>query len=206
MVAALLGPSQVRADFVAWTYNWGRSPIAVAADSPGTGGITLTDESTLHASGSSDIVATNLRTFSSATRTNPDRFTNQTYSLNLFLKDDVSGQSTTLTFSGKFNGTLTAFNANIANTFTGDTTKTVHLGDHDYTVVLGSYAPPGPPTAVNAGSITAHIAVDEPADTGGGGTPVPPPSDAPEPSTMVLASLGLSMLSLTGWRKRRLAK
>src|SRR5262249_24884960 len=127
-------------------------------------------------------------------------------SLNLFLKDDASGESTTLTFGGKFNGTLTAFNANIKNTFTGETSQTVHLGDHDYTVTMTAYAPPGPPTAVNAGSITAHVGVDEPVDPppsdGGGATTPPPTSDAPEPSTMALASLGLSVLGIVRWRKR----
>jgi len=204
LAAALSWASPARASFVPWTYNWGRSPIAVQADAPGTGGISMTDESTLQASGSSDIVATNLRTFSSATRTSPDKFTNKTYSLNLFLKDNDSGQSTTLSFSGKFNGTLTSFNSNITNTFTGDTSKTVHLGDHDYTVTLGSYAPPGPPSAVNAGSITAHVAVDEPADpTGGGdgGGGGDTGGHLPEPSTLVLSCLGLSCLGMRSYRK-----
>jgi hypothetical protein len=198
MAAGLFWASAARASFVPWTYNWGRSPIAIQANAPGTGGISLTDEATHEASGSSDVVATNLRTFSAATRTSPDRFTDKVYTLNLFLKDSDSGESATLSFNGKFDGTLTASNANITNTFTGDTTKTVHLGSHDYTVTVGSYAPPGPPAAANAGSITAHVGVDEPVDPPplGGGT-----GSLPEPSTLILSCLGLSCLGLRSSRK-----
>src|SRR5438046_2556556 len=92
LVTLAIETGQATAGFVPWTYNWGRSPVAVAADTPGTGGVSMTEESTFGASGSSDVVATNLRTFSSATRLNPDKFTDKAYSLNLFLKDDDSGQ------------------------------------------------------------------------------------------------------------------
>jgi hypothetical protein len=184
-----------KADFVAWTYNWGRSPVAVQADGTGTGGLSLTDEGTLHAVGSSDIVATNIRSFSSALRTAPDTFTNKAYTLSLFLKDDASGKSTTLTFGGVFNGTLSAVSANITTTFKGLVSQTVKLGDHTYTVTLNAYAPPGPPTASNAGSITGHVAVDE-FTPGGSGS-----HSAPEPSSLLLAGTGLSFLGAAGWKK-----
>jgi hypothetical protein len=38
--------------------------------------------------------------------------------------------------------------------------ETVKLGGHTYTVNLGSYAPPGPPAASNAGSLSSNIAVE----------------------------------------------
>jgi hypothetical protein len=188
------GTSHARADFVPWSYNWTRSPIAVSADPPGSGGISMTDEPLGHASGSSDIVATNLRTFSSATRSTPDHFTNAKYTLTLFLQDDNSGQHTTLSFTGVFNGTLTASNSNITTLFGPNSTLQVNLGGHTYIVSLSSYAPPGPPSAVNAGSITAHVSVDEPHG---------PPPGTPEPSSLVLSSLGLSLLGVMGWRKRQ---
>jgi hypothetical protein len=200
----LVAPSH--ASFVPWSYNWTRSPIAVSSDSPGSGGISLTDEPLGHASGSSDVVATNLRTFSSATRSSPDHFTNAKYSLTLFLQDDNSGQHTTLTFTGVFNGTLTASNSNITTVFGPNSSQSVVLGGHTYNVALGSYAPPGPPSAVNAGSITAHVGVDEPPDSGGGGGGGggggTPPSGTPEPSTLLLSCLGLSCLAARAWRKR----
>jgi hypothetical protein len=214
LAAALLWASPAHASFVDWSYNWGRSPIAVSANAPGTGGISLTDETGQDASGSSDVVATNLRTFSSATRAKPDTFTNKTYTLTLSLKDDASGKSATLTFGGVFNGTLTAVNSNITNKFTGTTSQTVTLGGNSYSVVLGSYAPPGPPSAINAGSITAHVFVNEPigpsggGGSGGGGSgPTGPPGGSlPEPSTLVLSCLGLSCLGMRSYRKWFIAR
>src|SRR6266851_354558 len=137
------GVSQARADFVSWTYNFGRSPLAVAADGAGTGGLALTDESTHQADGTSDIVATNIRAFSSAPRNLPDTFTSKPYTLSLFLKDNASGQSTTLTFKGVFNGTISATSANVTTTYNPATvSQTVKLGANTYNVRLGNYSPP----------------------------------------------------------------
>ena len=72
-------PPSVRADLIPWTYNWSRSPTDILADAPGTGYISLTDESLRTAVGNSDIVATNLHTFSTATDANPDVFTARPY-------------------------------------------------------------------------------------------------------------------------------
>jgi hypothetical protein len=196
--------SHAKADFVPWTYNWARSPISLAADTPGTGGLTLTDQPLGHAIGSSDIVATNIRTFSSATRTSPDKFSNRGYTLTLFLQDDKSGASKALTFSGFFSGALSSNSANLLNTFTGAVSQTAALGGHTYTVTIGSYAPPGPPTAANAGSISAHVSVDQftPGGTGGGGGGGGGGThENPEPSTLLLAGTGLSFLGAAGWRK-----
>src|SRR6266849_1059867 len=161
LALTLLAQAHVRADFVSWTYNFGRSPVAVPADGSGTGGLSLTDESTHQADGTSDIVATNIRAFSSAPRNHPDTFTNSPYTLSLFLKDNASGLSTTLAFHGVFNGIISATSANVTTTFTATLTETVKLGNNTYTINLGNYVPPGPPDASNAGSISAHVAVNE---------------------------------------------
>ena len=144
LVVAGYGVSQARADFVPWTYNFGRSPVVVPStnslgiNNTGTGGLSLTDEQTHHADGSSDIVATNIRAFSSAPRTRPDRFTNAPYTLSLFLQDDASKQSTTLAFHGVFNGFISATSANVTTTFTAPLTETVKLGDNTFTVPAGT--------------------------------------------------------------------
>lgn len=206
LAVSLFAQSKAHASFVPWTYNWGRNPIAVQADVPGTGGLSLTDEGTLHAVGSSDIVATNIRSFSSAPRTAPDHFTAKPYTLSLFLKDDASGQSTTLTFGGTFSGALSAASANITNAFTGQISQTVKLGAHTYTVNMGNFAPPGPPTASNAGSISAHVLVDQDPDGGntGGNSGGTGGQHAPEPCTLILGGVGLSLACLGGLRKKLL--
>jgi hypothetical protein len=184
---------------VAWTYNFTPSVNSVAADPPGSGGVSFTNEPTKAAMNSSDVVVTNLRDFSTATTASPDKLsTNGAYSVSLVLTDSASGEHATLTFTGKLGGTFSANNSNITNQFTGQTTKVVTLGNNDYTVSMGSYTPPGPPTASNAGSISAHVSVALSTGVGPGGLP--------EPSALVLSFVGLSLAGAAGWRKRRRAR
>jgi hypothetical protein len=202
LVLTLMAGSQVRADFIPWTYDWHRNPIAVAADAGGTGGISLTNEPTNHAVGSSDIVATNLRSFSDASPSHPDTFTNKIYSLILTLTDPASKQSGKLIFTGELNGTVTANSADITNTWLSQTTQTLTLGHNTFTVSMNPFSPPGPPSATNAGGVSTHVTVSP--DGGGGGGGGPP--HAPEPSTLALSGLGLSFLGLASWRKWRKAR
>jgi hypothetical protein len=196
LVAALLGlgllPAVSRAEFVPWKYNWTRSPEYVYSDAPGTGYIHLTDEPLRDAAGESDIVATNIKVFSTAPPRTPDTFTNKAYTLTLFLLDVESGLGNTLTFNGIFNGTISRFSANIDSEFVGDTTQELLLGSNLYTVTIGPYTPPGPPDATNSGAISAHAIVS-----------VRTIAKAPEPSTLVLTSVSLSILGAGWWRRRR---
>src|SRR5262249_24968562 len=194
ILAAMLAPvSSVRADLIPWMYNWSRSPSVINADAPGTGYITLTDETLKSAVGDSDIVATNLRTFSSATKQDPDKFTAKKYGLSLYLYDSMSAQSTTLTLTGQLDGTITAASANIKNTCIGTTTQTVVLGTNRYTATIGPYSPPGVPGSVNAGSISAHAIVRVESVI----------HDMPEPGSLVLSAVGMTVVGLARWRRRR---
>jgi hypothetical protein len=199
--ALLVAGTEVRAGFVNWSYNWSRVPAdVISADAFGTSRLSLTDEPLGHATNSSDIVATNIRSFSNAPRANPNNFLDAAYGLTLRLTDETSGQTGTLTFTGAFSGTLSASSANISNQFTSSTTGTVVLGDNEYTVTIGDYSPPGPPGISNAGSIGATVEVrsllPDP-----GPDPDPVPNDVPEPSTVLLCGLGLSFLGVFSWWK-----
>jgi hypothetical protein len=182
----LAAAADLRAEMIHWSYNWSRSPTDITADSPGTGFISLSDEKLGTATGDSDIVATNLLTHSTADTDNPDHFTAKAYTLGLFLLDKASGQSATLYFTGHLDGTLTQQSANITNTFTGKLTQSVQLGKNLYTATIGPYSSPGPPTATNAGTISAHAKIT-----------VLPVQTLPEPSTLALAGLALSAVALT---------
>jgi hypothetical protein len=158
----------------------------------------LTDEPVKHADGTSDIVVTNLRAFSDASRAKPDVFNHALISFKLLLQDALSKQSSTLTFTGFFSGMISRTSANVMFTPTAPLIQTVKLGGHNYTISLGTYAPPGPPDASNAGSISAHVAVDQISPGGGGSS-----GHAPEPSTLLLSCLGLAGAGAAGWRKWR---
>jgi hypothetical protein len=188
----LLSAAAARADFVQWSYNWSRSPGQVFADGSTTSYITLSDESQHTASGDSDIVATNLHTFSDAPPADPAHFTNKGYTLTLSLTDLASGKSGQLVFTGQFNGDLSSQSANIANTFTGQTMQTIVLGSHKYTVVMNQYSPPGPPGESNAGAIAAHLK-----------SLITITNLTPEPPAAALAGLGVvPLLGLAAWRRR----
>jgi hypothetical protein len=189
VAAALLGATSARADFTDWSYNWTPSNGKIFADKPGSSYIALTNEPVGSANGDSNVVATDLTSFSTANSKKPDTFTHAAYSLSITLVDGDSSKAGSLTFSGEFNGTVSAKSSKITNTFTGLTTQSIHLGAHTYTVTIGPFSPPGPPTASKSGAISAfaQVTVD------GGQTP--------EPSTMVLASLGLAGFGAGWWRK-----
>ncbi len=187
----LLTTSSVRADLIPWMYSWSSSPAVVHADAPGTSYVTLTDEPLKVAIGDSDIVATNLRTYSTAPANSPDHFTHASYSISLYLYDPSIQKGATMVFTGYLDGTLSASNSNLKNTFTGPTSQTVVLGNHIFTANALSYSPPGIPGSINSGSISGHITIHiESVMT-------------PEPATLTLSSLGAILLGVTRLRRCR---
>ena len=121
----------------------------------------------------------------------PDTFTAKPYSLSLYLLDPASGKSGTLVFTGQFNGTLSSQSANITTAFTNAVTQTLDLGNHRYPVTIRSYTPPGPPHSSPGGIGTRADVSSRPII-----------KSVPEPSTLVLASLAVPLLSFAGWRRR----
>jgi hypothetical protein len=195
-LVALLAVAPARAGLVAWSYNGARTPVSIPADSPGTGGVFLTDEPMKSAVGSSDIVLTNIHVLSSASADAPDMLmTGGQYTLQLTITDTASGKTGILTWNGKLSGSFSASSANLTNAILSPVVQMLTLGSNVYTVTVGPYSPPGPPTASNVGSIAAHVDISGSTVQG----------NSPEPSTMVLSGLGLSLLGGMAWRRRRSA-
>jgi hypothetical protein len=191
---ALLGSTATAsAAPIKWGYDWSASPGFVTA---GASKVTLSNETYHNAAGNSQVVATQLQVFSTASPLTPDTFgAGGGYSLTINLKDIDSGATGSLTFTGQLQGSISQLSANVTNTFTGATTQTTLLGFTSFAVTMASYTPPGPPDQLNYGSIGAFIEV----------TSLKPSETTPEPSTIALMGIGAGIAGLSAWRRRRKA-
>lgn len=176
LAVLLVSATNVNAGLIYWSYAWSRTPTEILADAPGTSKITLSDSTLRVREGETDLVATNLRTVSTAPADNPDTFTHKTYTLSLYLLDHASGLDGTLEFTGYLEGKVSAFNVDVDNFFTGLTTQTLILGNHLYVVTIGPYTPVDAPDSDNAGAIGAHARVSI--------------YTVPEPTGIALSSIG----------------
>jgi hypothetical protein len=194
---------------ITWSYNWapqaGPSGSAVLADGNNAAGVTFTnDQQKFSHSFSTDIVATNLKVFSTADDGTPDKITgsNGNYSLSLTLGLSGTQQTATLTFTGQLGGTFSATSANVTNTWMdagAGVEKTATLtnadGTYKFHVTLGNYSPPGPPLGDGdslKGAMTAHVTIEHITPTG-----------VPEPSTILLSGMGLTFFGGAALRRLR---
>jgi hypothetical protein len=182
-------------DGVVWSYNW--QPGAASVPGTAGGGVTFTTEPDRLSAGSSDVVATNLRTFSGQPAASAETFANGAYSLtlNLSLTQDGNTFTGSLTFTGHLTGTFSADSSQVGNVFDDAGPKVAFLGSYTFTVTLTSYTPPGPPSQTNAGSIGAHVSLDAIRT-----------ESVPEPSTLALTCLGGVGLLGGAWRRWRASR
>jgi hypothetical protein len=187
-------------DQVTWNYNFSPGAPAVYAHNNPSAGVTFTNEPTKSATGSSDVVVSNLRVFSAAMATSPDKLMGSEghYSFKLVLStlDSHSVLHTgTVTFTGTLTGSFSSQSANVANVFGPNSSQTLSLNGYNFQVQLIAYTPPGPPDQSNAGSISAHVTVTNTRPVG-----------MPEPTSLMLSGLGVSFLGGAAWRRRRKAR
>jgi hypothetical protein len=215
LAALLLSGAAVRADSIPWGYSASSTQIFNSNNPIQTSSISFTGSSNV-ASGNSGIIIYNLTTASSASTATPDSFTNVPFNLSVTLTDIKATSSAssnvqqngTINFSGLFNATNVSksslFPGNVS--WTTPTTASVTLGADDvgwrtYTLSIASFTSPGQPGG-SPGSILATVSIT-PADGPGGSGTQPPPSAAPEPTSLVLAGLGLPLVYLARRRKQQ---
>ena len=176
--------STVRADQISYSYDF-QTPAPVTGDEGNLGVVSFATTNPGQASGHAVLTAASLAAVTSAPLINPDTFSGQTYLVTLDLTDGPSGKSGSLTFTGKLFGSLTAQDAEITTSF-APPTKTLVLGNDTYTVSLGPLVDPGNSNPTVVGTLMATV------DVQSGSRVITPAVQSPEPSALVLASLGLA--------------
>jgi hypothetical protein len=199
---------------IRWSY---RNPLAEMAFAEGaTGGLTFPNTVFQSLTGSAEITATQVASYSIAPDTAPDKITSLPYRFSLELRDDLSGEVARLTFAGVFTGDIWRTGSELAARYTGPTSQSVRLGGNQYGIELGGFAPPAGYGDESAGSISARVTVSEydppksdpdPTDA----PPVPDPADGgpvssvntPEPGTALLVLIGLPAVGAVRALRRR---
>jgi hypothetical protein len=211
LVAAATTSSQVHADYLNWTYTSVPNipGIAVNAKSP-TGGatVTLTDFNNPQA-GATKIPVIAYVTSTAATTPvtfGPSSDVPPTYNLAVHITDSTTHDSGTLNFTGSVAGSLTATTSSLVNTLTPVTSKSLTLDGHTYTVTIPAAtmaAPTSPQQDIFATVSVSNASNGGGGQTGGGGQPGV--QGVPEPTSLLLAGLGLSLLGLGDrWRGFRI--
>lgn len=215
LATLLLTGAGVRADSIPWGYSAADTVIYNNNNPIKTSAVNFTGSSGV-ASGDSGIIIYNLTTTSTAVDGAPDSFSKVPFDLGVTLTDikATGSKSGTVTSSGvvNFSGLFSASNVTTKSllpgtaTWTSPTTAEIVLGADDvgwrkYTVEISSFTPPGQPGGA-PGSIQAIVTI-APTDGPGGSGEGPPPSETPEPASLLLAGFGLPLVVLV---RRRLKK
>lgn len=181
---------------VPWSF---RAPANEAYFPTGaTGGVTFPNLG--FQAGGADITAARVATWSIAAADSPDRVSGLAYQFALEVRDDLSGNTAKLTFHGLLSGSYWRTGSDLTNAFTGATLQEVELGGNRFAVALTGFDAPTGYGDEFAGRITAGVRVGDAVKDGGG---VLGPNATPEPTTLLLAAVGLPLVGLVTRRRCR---
>lgn len=207
-VLLAIAASQAQADYLSWTYtaNSNVPGIAVNATSPNGGAsVTLTNYSTPQAGATSIPVQAYVTSTSNTTPVTfgPSSDVPTTYKLALTITDDSTHDSGTLNFTGSMVGSLTATTSSVVNTLTPVGSSSLTLDGHTYTVTIPPVtlaAPTSSQQDIRATVSVVNGSTQPPGNGGGAGTV----NGVPEPTSLVLAGVGISSLGASAyWRGLR---
>jgi hypothetical protein len=178
-VVLLCAGSQARAEVIPWDYQVSGGPALSTSGSPGQVNLGGSSGSTTN----NTVITVPIDPVSSGSLTKPSIFLKSAYTLDLTITDGPS--KGTLEFSGVFNGAATKFGGLVVNQFTGPTTLSTVLDGHLYTAQISVNTPMKDLPIATSFKLSVTV------------------QDAPEPSTLALAGVALSMFGAGLWRRRR---
>ena len=194
-VLALFGESRARAG-INFTYDWTSSPPSFITGNPGnTGNVQIATpvDATVPATVGGPSVSIPAATLSTTVGTGSTDTYNASFSLILKLTDGVSNTMKSLTFNGTVAGTLTTTTSSLFANFSNPLTQTLTFGNLVYSVTIDPSSLHLPtPGAQSLGQINAKVSVTSTS-----------PSTTPEPSSLVLGAIALSMAGLARRRRRK---
>lgn len=221
LAALLFTGASVRADSIPWGYGAVSADPIPASTSP-LSSIQVIGSSG-NPTGNSGIIIYSLKTLSSNNGVDspPDSFNNVPFNLAINFTDikALSAGSGTVKTTGvvNFSGLFNASNVTASSLLPGATTwtlvpgntsatsATITLGADDptvgwrnYQVDISSFTSPGQPGGAD-GAIQAIVTItptDGPGGSGEGGGGDPPPSETPEPASLLLAGFGVPLFVL----------
>jgi hypothetical protein len=219
LLIVLVPISVVRADGIPWGYSAGNTEIFNNNNASKTSWVQFSGASGI-AQGDSGIIIYNMSTLSGVAESSPDSFANVPFDLSMTLVDvkatgSKSGSahsSDVVHFSGKFSAKNVTKQSLLpgASPWSSPVLAQAVLGADDvgwriYSVMLSSFTSPGQPGG-SPGSIQAVVTIaPAEAPSGSGEVPgpeVPVPSATPEPTSLILAGMGVLPL-IVYLRKRR---
>jgi hypothetical protein len=187
LALVLSAGSEARAEIITWQYAWTANPTTLPA-TVGSGQVAFNAQSGSQSSTAGTpvgILGTAVQFTSSATQGSPDMFTNVPVSLTANVTDGTSGLSDAVVFSGQLNGNL--WNGGNSLTLSlPNPTQSLTLGGHQYSV---SAVPVLTEFLAGNGAVFALVTASDVQKT-------------PEPSTLLLAVLGLPIAGAAARNRR----
>jgi hypothetical protein len=184
----LVSGSRAQADLIVWTERSFAKPVVLPATGPGKGAVVVVSDPfpSAHLHGTSTIPVARLFAFSNDTTKTPQILKDVPITLTLKIHDLTQKLNGSVTFTGEVSGTLTDKKTNVTLTWNSPTER-LHLGKYWYDVTLHPLDPGGPRKTGYVGTVFATVKVHH----------------NPEPSSLVLAALGVPVFMFFGWRRWR---
>lgn len=203
LVLLAAAASQVRADYLNWTYTGTANTPGItvgATSASGGASVLLTDFGTPQPGAASIPVQAYV---TSTSVTSPITFgssvnTPSTYNLALTITDNTTHDFKTLNFTGSIAGALSATSSTLVNTLIPVTSNTLTLNGYQYTITIPNLTLAAPTSPQQ--DIMANVSVTPSSSPG---TPNP---GTPEPTSLLLGSLGISCFGIRCWWKRRVER